>query len=138
MLALDAVGHVGRNHRHLADNLGLALGDLEASLHRGVDAVSAAGALSRPAQQARIKHPFGADQHQPAGPTAIPVIHVRPSRERFLLLAASRAGSLTELRAEYSNRAGCHRRINIGKYSGFGLCGRRAAMFAVIARSEAT
>src|ERR1700685_3915268 len=75
MFAFDAVGHIGRNDRDLADHFGLALGDSEASLHRGVNAETAAGSFSRPAQQAGIKHPFGAYQHQPPGFTAIMVIH---------------------------------------------------------------
>src|ERR1019366_1153628 len=135
MLAFDAVGRIGRNHRHLADRLGLAPGDFEASLHRGIDVESTAGALARPAQQARIKHPFGADQHQPPGLTAIPVIHVRLSPERSLLLAASRGPSIGAL-PEYSNRAGCHRRINIAKCRRFSRFGRARGYFPVTA-SEA-
>src|SRR5229473_8392794 len=75
MLAFNAVGHVRPNQRHFTDHLGLALGDLEASLHRNVDVEATAGPFSRPAQQARIKHPLGADQHQPPRITAIPVVH---------------------------------------------------------------
>ena len=93
MFAFDAVGHIGRNDRDLADHLRLALGDLEAALHRGIDAETTAGSFSRPAQQAGIKHPLGADQHQPPGFAAIIVIHgpsLPGTISRFL------AGSLTE------------------------------------------
>src|SRR5260221_5882997 len=75
MLAFEAVRYMGRTDRKLTDQLGLGFGDLERPAHRGIDVVSAAGAFSRPAQQARIKYPFGADQHQPSGFTAIPVLH---------------------------------------------------------------
>src|SRR4030081_3601070 len=113
-VALDAMRHIGRNQRHLACYLGLAKGNPELSLHREIDVGAAAAALARPSQQARIKHPFGTDQHQPAGFAAVPVIHVRPSRERSLLLAAWRAGSLTEPR-QNTEIAGEVTATNIGK-----------------------
>src|SRR5258706_11626868 len=109
MFSFTAVGQVGPNQGYFTGPLGLALRDLEASPHRDIDIVSAAGSPSRPAQQACIKHPFGADQHQPPGITAIPVVHVCPSRERSLLLAAYR-GALYGALSEYRNSAGCHRR----------------------------
>src|ERR1700684_1812741 len=114
MFAFDAVGHIGRNDRDLADRLRLTYRDFEDSLQRGINAETTAGSFSWPAQQAGIKHTFGADQHQPPGFTAIIVIHgpFLPGTINASWRALSRAlhGALPE----YSNRAGCHRR----KYQG--------------------